>query len=76
MAVTVTPKRVSASLKLNAGIDPETEKAITKSLSIGTLTIDATNEGVMAVANALKPCIEHEVTSVEYTKVDVLNNVG
>lgn len=76
MPVTQDVKRFSVSMKLNAGTDPETEKQLTYSVSLGSMSTSADNDGIMAVVNALKPCFNNEVLTTEKTEVYSLSSVG
>lgn len=74
MPVSATVKRLSVSVKLDAGQDPETEQSITKSVSLGSMSIEANDEGIMDVVDALKPCLTYQIDRVEKTEVNVLTN--
>lgn len=76
MAIVAVAKRLSVSVKLNAGIDPDTNKDLTKSLSLGSMSTGATPEQIMAVVNALTPCLTYDVDRTEQTEVKTLENNG
>ena len=75
MAVTLTGKRTSVSMKLNNGTD-EQGKIKLVSLNFGTLkSADLTGETAQKaqnIINALKPCLGKSVYSVEKTHVDTM----
>ena len=72
MAVTVTPKSLSVSLKLNNGTtDSGTVK--TTSVSLGTMSIANYNaDKAMAIVGLLTPCLSKALVRVEKTSIDVL----
>lgn len=58
MATQKTIQKISAKCLLDGGLDPNTQKQITLSTSIGTLSTSATADQVMAVIQALGPCLQ------------------
>lgn len=64
---TETMYSAKARLYVNAGKDPQTGKKIVKNVLIGYLkgATVATADKIVAVGNALAPCLEHQVTRVE-----------
>lgn len=62
-----TQRTAKARLYLNAGKDPQTGKTITKNVIVGYLkgATVATADKVLAVANALAPCLTYQATRVE-----------
>jgi len=64
---TETMYSAKARLYVNAGNDPQTGKKIVKNVLIGYLkgATVATADKIVAVGNALAPCLEHQVTRVE-----------
>ena len=72
MAVTVTPKSLSVSLKLNNGTtDSGTIK--TSSLSLGSMSTTAFDaDKAMNIVAVLSPCLSKALVRVEKTSVDIL----
>lgn len=70
MAVTRTLQKGTARLKLNNGTDPSTGQVRTVNQSMPSLTPEYTpatdDEKLMAVIEALVPCLTKSVYSVEY----------
>ena len=60
-------RSAKARLYVNMGKDPQTGRKVVKNVLIGELknTTIATADKIVAVGNALAPCLEHQVTRVE-----------
>lgn len=71
MAAVKIPKRCAVSVKLNTGTD-SSGKAITRGLSLGKVTTSPDPDEVLGIVNVLSPCLKHAVTSVEQTRVDLI----
>ena len=75
MAAVTTPSKVSVSLKLNNGTNPETGAVKTVSISLGSLNKDAFNaDKAMAIVGLLTPCLAKPLLSVNKTEASVLTD--
>lgn len=72
MAVITTQKRVSVSIKLNAG-ESETGIIQTKSVSLGSLKTNAFDaQKVYNIVNLLIPCLAYNLYQVQNTVTNLL----
>ena len=75
MAAVATTTKISVSLKLNNGLDPESGVQRTASLSLGSLNKATFNaDKVMALVGVLMSCLNKEVLSIMKTEVSSLEN--
>lgn len=65
MAVTATTEKVQGRLKLSNGTDPVTGDVITVNASMPRLAPTATDAQIMAIADAVAPCLTKTVYGVE-----------
>ena len=76
MAVIVTPKRASASVKIGTTISGKT---VTYSVPLGGIAptaIGSLDEGIYEVATALAPILEYPVVSVESSLTQTIEADG
>ena len=69
MPVSSTLRRSAVALKLNAGKDPKTGKAVVKSCALGGIRGGADPEAIVNVAELVAPVLVLPVTRVEQTDV-------
>ncbi len=65
MAVVATTERIQGRLKLNVGTDPVTGDVKTANASMPQLSTGATDAQIMAIADAVAPCLTKTVSGVE-----------
>lgn len=76
MAVLSIAKRASAKITLNAGTNPETGRAITRTTTLSGLAANPNGEKIYAVVDAAAAVLDYPVTSVETTEVKTLEKTA
>lgn len=67
MAAVAIAKSARLSLQLNAGTNPDTGKAIMKTVSIGGMASNADATKISDVVDLVAPCLAHPVAVTLYT---------
>lgn len=65
MAVVVTQNPSGLKMRFNAGLDPETQKQITKSRTYSAITPSANNQDIFDVANVLASLQEYPLIEIQ-----------
>ena len=76
MAVISVPMRSGVSVKLNAGTDSTTGKAVVRSVALNGVKPGADGEMILNVVDLLANVLEFPVTRVEQTEVRSLERDG
>lgn len=76
MAIISVPRRSGVSVKLNAGTDPTTSKAIIKSVPINGVKPNADGEQILNIVDLLAAVLVYPVGRVEFTVVNDLERDG
>ena len=72
MAVIETPKSSAVSVKLNAGMDYDTGRALVRSCPLGKVLPNADKGAIMDVADLLAAVLAYPAIRVERTEVSIL----
>jgi type IV secretory pathway VirJ component len=76
MAVQAIAKSTKATIRLFAGTDPESGKALYKNVTLSGLRSNPDGEKVYAVVDAAAPCLAHTVSGVTTTEIKTLEKIG
>lgn len=76
MAVIKTPTKASASIKVNAGTDPNSGSMIVRSVSLGSIKAGADKDMIMNVVDCLANVLEYSAVRVEQSETYTLEKNG
>lgn len=74
MSVTANKLEVNLRLLLDAGVDPDTGKAISRTKTFSNIRGEATDDGIFSAAQALSSLQTHSVKSVQKQDIYELSN--